>query len=250
MWSIVPFKVLTQGKQRLASMLSTRERGGLSRAMIEDLLTALRQVQQLNGILIVSDDSEAMQLAGQYGVAAIREDHSRGAGLNNAVNCALDRLNSASVDDVMIIHGDLPLVSPADLSGLITQHLQLGRPALTLVPDRWRRGTNCLLSSGGSTVPPCFGKDSLARHQQSAEQQGIPFQIMEVASVMFDIDTPADLRELNRALGGMDGSVAVNTRSILETIDEARFLEPSSETVGRNYAKPKHEVLQKWKSIP
>ena len=52
MWSIVPFKVLTQGKQRLASMLSTRERSGLSRAMIEDLLTALRQVQQLNGILI------------------------------------------------------------------------------------------------------------------------------------------------------------------------------------------------------
>ena len=228
MWSIVPFKVLTQGKQRLASMLSTRERSGLSRAMIEDLLTALRQVQQLNGILIVSDDSEAVQLAEQYGVAVIREDRSRGAGLNNAVNCALDRLNSASVDDVMIIHGDLPLVSPADLSGLITQHLQLGRPALTLVPDRWRRGTNCLLSSGGNTVPPCFGKDSLARHQHAARQRDIPFRTAELTSVMFDIDTPADLLELKHCLGSMDSTIAPRTRHYLDTLDLAERSKPGT----------------------
>jgi len=226
MWSIVPFKVLTRGKQRLAGMLSGRERTGLSMAMIEDLLSTLRQVQLLDGTLIVSDDAAATALAEKYGMTAIREDETRGKGLNNAINWAITRLNSVSVNDVMIIHGDLPMVSPTDLAGLISQHLQLGRPALTLVPDRWQRGTNCLLSTSGSAIPLCFGEDSLARHLRAAEQQGIVLQTAQTPSIMFDIDTPADLLELKQRLQSMDNSIAPHTRRFLDTLDLAQIPKP------------------------
>jgi len=244
MWSIVPFKVLTRGKQRLAGMLSGRERTGLSMAMIEDLFSTLRQVQLLDGTLIVSDDSAAAALAEKYGMTAIREDESRGKGLNNAINLAITRLDSTSVNDVMIIHGDLPMVSPTDLTGLISQHLQLGRPALTLVPDRWQRGTNCLLRTSGAAIPLCFGDDSLARHLRAAEQKGIPLQTVSVPSIMLDIDTPADLRELTRRLGTMDNNTAVNTRTFLNSIDRERLMEPSPLPGDGLFVSTEYEVLQ------
>lgn len=222
MWSIVPFKVQTRGKRRLAGMLSRRERTGLSRAMIEDLLNTLRQVQLLDGNVIVSDDAVATALAEKYTMTAIREDETRGKGLNNAISWAITRLNTASVNDVMIIHGDLPMVSPADLTGLISQHLQLERPAFTLVPDRWRRGTNCLLSTSVPAIPLCFGEGSLVRHQRAAEQQGVPLQTVEIPSIMFDIDTPADLLELKQRLQSMDNGIAPHTRRFLETLDLAQ----------------------------
>ena len=223
MWSIVPFKILARGKQRLAGMLTERERAALSRAMIEDLLSALVQVQLLEGILMVSDDDGAAHFAQKYGLDLINEDRTPGPGLNNAVNCAINYLMSSSIHDIMVIHGDMPLVSAADLSGLIQGHQRHGKPALTLVSDRWRKGTNCLISSSRDAIPACFGKDSLSKHRRAAQQHGVPCRIAEVPSIMFDIDTPADLEELARRLDTLDGSIAVNTRTFLQGIDRGRF---------------------------
>lgn len=244
MWSIVPYKTLTRGKQRLAGVLTEPERAGLSRAMIEDLLSALQKVQSLEGMLMVSDDEGAAPLAQKYGLDLVIEDKSRKSGLNSAVNCAIARLQTLSIDDFMVIHGDLPLVLPADITRLILQHQCDGKPLLTLVPDRWNTGTNCLLSSSCNDIPVCFGKDSLSRHRQSAEQRGIPCKVKKVPSIMFDVDTPADLRELLRRLDTMDMNVAVNTRAFLHTIRDERFREPLSTDIDRHYTGHRHEVLQ------
>ena len=226
MWCIVPFKILTRGKQRLAGMLPDRQRAGLCRAMIEDLLCALQQVQLLEGTLIVSDDAEAAGLAQKYGMDVIDEDGSRGAGLNHAVNTAIERLTAASISDIMIIHGDLPLVTAADLTTLIQHHARHGKRLLTLVPDRWGRGSNCLIASSCSPIPICFGTDSLAQHRRAAAQQGIPFRTAEVPSIMFDIDTPADLLELKHRLNTMDSGSASRTRHFLETLDAPQAPRP------------------------
>lgn len=244
MWSIIPFKVLTQGKQRLAGVLTERERAGLCCAMIEDLLTALQQVSLLEGILMVSDDAGAARLAKKYGLDLVKEDRSRGSGLNSAVNCATDRLMSANINDIMVIHGDLPLVSTTDLSNLIQHHRLLDKPALTLVPDRWGKGTNCLISSSCPTIPVCFGKDSLSKHRHSAELQGINIRLAEIPSIMFDVDTPADLRELLRRLDTLDRGLAVHTRTFLDIIDAGRCRETTSARIDRHYAIPKQGVLR------
>lgn len=244
MWSIVPFKILTRGKQRLAGLLTERERAALSGAMIEDLLTALVQVQSLEGILMVSDDDGAALLTQKYGLDLINEDRSLGPGLNNAVNCAIDYLVSSSVHDIMVIHGDMPLVSAADLSDLIQGHRRRGKPALTLVPDRWRKGTNCLISSSRTAIPPCFGKDSLSKHRQVAQQQGVPFRIAEIPSIMFDIDTPADLWELAVRLGTVDGNLAANTRSFVNSIDRERFRESCFVSAEELNTAPSREALR------
>ena len=244
MWSIVPFKVLNRGKQRLAGVLTEPERAGLSRAMIEDLLNALLKVQSLEGMLVVSDDKGASLLAQKYGLELVIEDSSGDSGLNSAVKCAIDRLQTLSIDDFMVIHGDLPLVSPDDITNLIHHHRRSGKPMLTLVPDRWRSGTNCLLSSSCQAVPIRFGEDSMTKHLKAAEQQGIPSRVAEFPSIMFDIDTPLDLQELIRRLDTMNGSLAVNTRAFLDTIDRKRLLAYSTVAGGGNYAMPEHEVLQ------
>ena len=244
MWCIVPFKVLTRGKQRLAGVLTECERSGLSRAMIEDLLTALRQVQSLKGMLMVSDDVDAAPLAQKYGLDLVIEDSSLGSGLNSAVNCAIDGLMAASINDFMVIHGDIPLVTPVDITNLIQGHRHCGNPLLTLVPDRWRKGTNCMLSSSCTPMPVRFGEDSLTRHRRAAEQRGISSRIAEVPSIMFDVDTSIDLRELLRRLDTMDPGLAVHTRAFLVAIDGKRFLEPSSATADRHCTGHRHEVLQ------
>ncbi len=63
MWIVLPLKALNPVKSRLASVLSPDQRGFLMRAMIEDVLAALRACPQVEGILMVSRDPNVPALA-------------------------------------------------------------------------------------------------------------------------------------------------------------------------------------------
>ena len=52
---------------------------------------------------------------------------------------------------------------------------------------------------------------------------------------MFDIDTPADLLELKRCLGSMDGAIAPRTRRYLDTLNLLERSGPST-VAGEDYS--------------
>ena len=58
MWTVVPLKALSPVKTRLASILSPEQRDGLMKAMVEDVLTALRDCPAVEAVLVVSSDHD------------------------------------------------------------------------------------------------------------------------------------------------------------------------------------------------
>ena len=72
-WAIVPVKALSDAKQRLAPVLPLAARHRLMLVMLLDVLVALRQVEELGRILIVTPDAEVADVAQGRGAQVLRE---------------------------------------------------------------------------------------------------------------------------------------------------------------------------------
>ena len=192
MWAVLPVKSLDDAKQRLGDVLSPGQRRALFRAMVEDVLAALSGVRGLDGIAVVSRDDEIAALARRYGARLIVEDHD--GGQSAAVAAAVATLAAEGVDGIITVPGDVPLVTPADVEAVLAQHG--AAPAMTIVPARDERGSNCVACSPPDAMPFAFGDDSFAKHLDAAQALGITPHVVHRAGLGLDIDTPADLEQL------------------------------------------------------
>ena len=138
---MVPVKGLAAAKTRLSPILSPGERRQLFVLMLEDVLTALSMARGLAGVMMVTGDSEAMQLAARYGAEVLREEH--GNGQSTAIAAAARALCDAGATAMLALPADLPLVTAAEINMLLAAHGP--GPAVTLAPAADRRGTNGLL---------------------------------------------------------------------------------------------------------
>ena len=75
-WAVVPVKDLQGAKQRLAEVLSAKERQELFAAMLEDVLCALAASAGLTGILVVTRDPLGQRLAARYGARVLVEEET------------------------------------------------------------------------------------------------------------------------------------------------------------------------------
>ncbi|MGH6919962.1 MAG: 2-phospho-L-lactate guanylyltransferase, partial [Geminicoccaceae bacterium] len=78
LWAVLPVKDLRHAKQRLAGVLDAAERQALFAAMLEDVLEALAASEGLAGILVVTRDVQARDLAARYGARVLVEPANRG----------------------------------------------------------------------------------------------------------------------------------------------------------------------------
>lgn len=192
MWAIVPVKRLGEAKQRLSALLSAGQRAALGLAMLEDVLAALSGVAALDGILLVSPDPRAHALGRCYGARILAEAENHG--LNPAVQRAAALLQDEGIAQILVLHGDLPLVSGEEISRLIAAHRPA--PALTIAPDAEGRGTNAMICSPPDLVEFHYGPDSVRAHCAAAEQAGIVPTLLRAAGLGFDIDEVDDLLAL------------------------------------------------------
>lgn len=196
MWVVLPAKNFSYAKQRLAGLLTPLERRDLFHAMLEDVLSVLSSHPLIHGIVLVSDDPTARLLAQQYQVEYLDESGLFVKGLNAVVQSVVQILARRGVHEVMVIHGDLPLISTAEITELITTHRNAKRPALTIAPDRHREGTNCLICTPASGINYCYGNSSLMKHVHQAAKIGASVHIVDLPGASFDIDWPEDVLEL------------------------------------------------------
>jgi 2-phospho-L-lactate guanylyltransferase len=212
--AILPVKRFSSAKRRLEGALASGARRALAEAMFSDVLTALRRVDAIDEILVVSADPGAQRIAEGYGARAI--DDPAESGQDQAVARGAGVARELGAAQVLCLAGDCPLIDPLELETL------LGKPRtaerfVVVVPDRHGTGTNGLLLSPPDAMDPRYGPGSFARHLELAQAAGAPAEVAEIASIGLDVDTPDDLVALQEQLAARRGGAA-HTRGMLHQL--------------------------------
>lgn len=169
---VVPYAG-SEPKTRLADALDADERAGFARAMLDDVLGAVRATDREPEVLSTRPlDLDAPVLVDERP-------------LTPAVNAVL----AGSDDPVAVVMADLPLVRPADLERLFA-----AAGDIALVPGRGG-GTNALVARH-----PDFRVDyhgvSFRDHLAAAEAVGAEVGVVDSHRLSTDVDERADLVEV------------------------------------------------------
>jgi 2-phospho-L-lactate guanylyltransferase len=194
-WAIIPVKPLRSGKSRLAGTLTADERAELNRALLQHTLKTLSDLKEVEHVLVVSRDPQALTLARMYGARTVREDGQ--PHLNTALQRATVVAQVYATRGVLVLPADLPLISPEDVHALIDHATD--PPVVVIAPDRHEKGTNALLISPAGLIEYDFGENSFQRHCQRVKEAGARLEIVNLPSLGLDLDSPEDL-ELVRKL--------------------------------------------------
>ena len=186
---IVPVNVPNGSKKRLSSRLDANQRANLTITMLINVLTALKRSSSVSSVAVVCADLNVQSLVEEFGATFLWEGRRRG--LNPALNFAMKEVPSDS--SVLIIHADLPLLTHADVDNLVRR---AGNCSLALVPSKDGMGTNAILMRSPNMIRLAFGKRSFHRHEVYARKMKIPFRIINIPGVAFDIDNEQDFDEL------------------------------------------------------
>ena len=182
----VPVKSLSRAKTRLAAALTPLERGALTLAMLEDVLDVTLEMRAWE-TWVVSADEVVLEIAARRGARLLPEERS---GLATAIRQAEAVAGRERVQAMAVLPGDLPLLTPAALSGALRT---LGP---VVVARSSRDGTSMLLRRPPKAIPARFGQDSFAKHLALAESRGLPTAVVERPELSFDLDLPVDILSL------------------------------------------------------
>ncbi|HLB12410.1 MAG TPA: 2-phospho-L-lactate guanylyltransferase [Dehalococcoidia bacterium] len=186
-WAIIPVKALDDAKSRLAEALAPRERVFLSLEMLERVLAAVMEAEEL-APLVVSRDNRALELARASGVETLLD---RRQGLNPSVEEAARWALGKGASGLLVVHADLPLLRRDDISAILK--LGAGTPSVVLAPCRREEGTNALFMRPPGLIPFAFGPGSFKAHAALACRRGAFLRIYRSPRTALDVDTVGDL---------------------------------------------------------
>ena len=195
LWAVVPVKPLDQAKSRLAGALAPQERVALVQGLLERTLQVLRQVPAVAEIVVVTSDPGVADWARRGGYRVVREVGQ--PDLNDALAVATQTAQAHRAEAVLIVHADLPRVTPADLE-MMAAFAGAG-PVVVVAPDRHGRGTNALLCVPPGLIEYRFGEDSFAQHCAQAQATGARLEICSTPGLALDLDVPEDLEAMHGA---------------------------------------------------
>jgi 2-phospho-L-lactate guanylyltransferase len=193
LWAVVPVKPLRRGKSRLSSVLSEDERTALNKRLLVHTVDTLTQLPELEQVLVVSRDSEALAIARLHGARTVLEDSA--SHLNIALERATAVATTYAARGILILPADLPNITPDDVRTLIGK---AGSGAsVVIAPDHHRTGTNALLVRPPGLLSYSFGENSFNKHMSQIEERSIHVEIVEMPCLAQDVDYPEDLTFLN-----------------------------------------------------
>ena len=232
--AILPVKRFAHAKQRLGTSVADPLRLDLARAMVGDVLTALRDCSAIDLRIVVTSEQSVAAAARYQGAIVIADSAEEGQ--SAAATLGLERALAEGAERALCIPGDCPALDPEELEALLLADTAASEaatvpdpeattipdpkaatipdPEVVIVPDRHGKGTNGLLLSPPDAIPPSFGPDSCERHQELARKAGVPCRLERPASLLLDIDTGEDLQALRERLAG-ETLRAPRTRSVL-----------------------------------
>jgi 2-phospho-L-lactate guanylyltransferase len=188
-WAIVPVKPLRRGKSRLAKVISAAERADLNHYLLEHTIQILKTIDEIEDILVISRDKEALALARDLGARTVQEYGN--PGLNTALTRAVEIARNCETCGVLVIPADLPCLDAEDLRKILA--FRKNSPVVAIAPDRKKQGTNALFVCPPDLIAFNYGERSFENHIQAARAVGAQLEICELASLELDLDEPEDL---------------------------------------------------------
>ncbi len=188
LWAIVPVKPLRRGKSRLAGTLNEDERTELNRALLQHTLETLSDLKEVDGVLVVSRDPNALTIARNHGARTVQEDGQ--PELNTALKRATIVAQVYATRGVLVLPADLPLITREDILTLIKRATE--PPVVVIAPDRHGKGTNALLISPPGLIEYDFGGNSFQRHCELIKKAGARLEVVDLPSLGLDLDLPED----------------------------------------------------------
>jgi len=186
--ALVPIKKLAQAKTRLTPILRTSECAALAESMLRDVLTALTSTPQINQVVLFSNDNKVAKIAQEFACRVLREEPV--TNLCDGLNRAAVQLGSEGVENLFIVHGDLPMIKNTDIEVLLDGYQE----GLVICPASIDGGTNALVINPADALPFQFGVDSAQKHREAASGLNIKTRQIHILAFSHDIDTPDDLR--------------------------------------------------------
>jgi len=188
---IVPVKDLSKAKERLSSLLPQHERTALAYAMLEDVLTALKECRLADRKLIVTLDAKAIEIAKALGIEVILETEQNGE--SASVDYASQICKEMGAASALVIPGDAPLITSDDIDFILER--EKDAPSIIFVPARDALGTNAILRKPPDVIPSMFGDDSFNKHMNEADKNNISYESYDNPRIGLDIDRPEDLKQ-------------------------------------------------------
>ncbi len=217
--AVLPVKRFARAKQRLGVSVADALRLELARAMVADVLAALRDTPQIERTLVVSCEPLIEPAALEHGARLVHDPHESGQSAAAALGIAHGL--AEGFERVLCVPGDCPALDPRELEALLAgagagavTGAEEGAASVAIVPDRHGTGTNALLLAPPGAIEPAFGPGSFERHLALAAAAGARCSVERVPSLLLDVDTRADLDALREMLGS-HGARASRTRAVL-----------------------------------
>src|SRR5438445_684178 len=201
----VPVKDLVNAKQRLVPALEPTERRELARAMLSDVLAALRAAR-LDGVWVVTRDPEVVGLAAAFGAEPLASlGPVENSSHTSAVAFAQAEAARRGARVFLTVPGDVPCVSADEIRALAAAVAD-GAPAFA--PSRSGFGTNGVALTPPDTMPLKFGEPSFQNHLAAARALGLEPRVTVLPGLALDVDAPEDVAALATA-GGTTESARV-----------------------------------------
>jgi 2-phospho-L-lactate/phosphoenolpyruvate guanylyltransferase len=193
---LIPVKNLSHAKQRLAAVLDQPARTELAQSMLFDVLEAVASWTKRPEVALVTGDPFAADLARQFNFQVMPDGNNFSQ--TDAIAMATGLCEARGVESTLVIPGDIPLVTAAELEEILRDAPTEGS---VLVPGADGRGTNAAFRRPAGLFALRFGNDSFQPHLAAARATQKACHVLKLPGIALDVDNPSDLRQLAAASG-------------------------------------------------
>lgn len=184
--AIIPVSRFSHAKTRLSPSLSPSEREDLLKAMLQDVIQALKGV--VDEVVVISSDKEVLNFLRPLEVHCLKEKGE--TDLNGALTQAREWYQPRG-DQVIIVPSDVPLLS----EGLIRGLLSMAEEYQVVIAPSKGGGTNALICpTSGFKIS--FGDCSFFVHLEEAQKARLSHEIFDSFYLSLDVNTAEDLGEI------------------------------------------------------
>ncbi|MBI5459148.1 2-phospho-L-lactate guanylyltransferase [Methanobacterium sp.] len=201
-YAIIPVSRFSEAKTRLSPTLTPLERENLLKAMLMDVIGAIKG--SVDQVVVISSDKDVLNFVKDLDVTCLSEKGK--TDLNGALTQAVEWC-SQHASQVLIVPSDVPLIHPDQVQEMV--ELSVKWP-LVIAPAKGG-GTNALLCPT-QDIKMKFGDWSFFEHLKEAENAGMPWYIYDSFYLSLDVNTAEDLGEI------MIHGFGTQTRKFLKSI--------------------------------